>query len=174
MSGWWQIISPPNLCMTLIPSTHRYRMYRKLLFCIMSFVCEFDSYFVQSSDAVGQLRLSLLQKCSATMRKLIYGATLDTTNEYCHLGKRILKLMKQLVSIVHGWFEAKYLRVPTRADFGDTNRYQFHSSFPENVQVPNGVARAISGQGQELLHNFEGHSQSLVVDLTRILWPPWW
>jgi hypothetical protein len=43
--GWWQLISPPNLRMMLVPSACRYRLCRELFLCIVSSVYEFDSYF---------------------------------------------------------------------------------------------------------------------------------
>jgi hypothetical protein len=95
----------------------RYRMRRELFLRIVSSVCEFDSYFVQSSDAVGQLGLSSLQKCTAAMRMLAYGAAADATDEYCRLGESTaLESMKRFVNAIRGCFEAEYLRAPMRAD----------------------------------------------------------
>jgi hypothetical protein len=96
---------------------HRYRMRRELFLRIVSSVYEFDSYFVQSADVVGQLGLSSLQKCTAALKMLAYGAAADATDEYCRLGESTaLESMKQFVNAVRGCFEAEYLWGPTRAD----------------------------------------------------------
>ena len=45
----------------------------------------YDSYFVQKPYATGQLGLSGLQKCTATMRILAYRIASDATDEYVRL-----------------------------------------------------------------------------------------
>jgi hypothetical protein len=56
----------------------RYRMSKDLFMNILHGVLEFDSYIKLNHDAVGVVGFSLIQKCTAIMRMLAYGAHVDT------------------------------------------------------------------------------------------------
>ena len=65
----------------------RYHKHRSLFLKIVESVCEFDPYFLQRCDGLGQLGLSSLQKCTSAICMLAYGVAIDATDEYCHLGE---------------------------------------------------------------------------------------
>jgi hypothetical protein len=58
-------------------------MRRELFLRVVDGITEFDSYFVQWSDAIGRVGFSPLQKCLTAMRMLAYGAPGDAVDEYC-------------------------------------------------------------------------------------------
>jgi hypothetical protein len=123
-----------------------YRMRIKLFLCIVSFVCEFNSYFVQSSNVVGQLGLSSLQKCTAAMRMLAYGIVLDAIDEYCSLGESTaLELMKRFVNAIRGCFETEYLRAPTHLDLETHVAINSALGFPTTCI---GIGRSVQGCGK--------------------------
>lgn len=95
----------------------RYRMRRGLFLRILDAVCARDSYFVQRRDAAGVLGLSSIQKCTAALRMLVYGAAADATDEYCRLGESTaFEAMKRFVKCVRSSFESTYLRQPRKED----------------------------------------------------------
>jgi hypothetical protein len=95
----------------------RFKMRRELFMCIVDSVTHFDPYFEQRADAVGQMDLSTLQKCTTTMRMLAYGGAADGTDEYCRLGESTaVEAMKRFVRAMHSCFELQYLRQPSQAD----------------------------------------------------------
>jgi hypothetical protein len=95
----------------------RYRMRRGLFLRILEGVTAYDSYFVQKRDAAGVLGLSSIQKCTAALRMLVYGAAADATDEYCRLGESTaFEAMKRFVKAIRACFESTYLRQPSRAD----------------------------------------------------------
>ena len=63
----------------------RFRMFKRLFLRILESVENYDSYFMQKPDVTGQLGLSGLQKCTATIRILAYDIASDATDEYVRL-----------------------------------------------------------------------------------------
>ena len=59
----------------------RFRMRRPLFFRIQSAVENYDPYFVQSMDCSSRMGLSSIQKITATMRMLAYGASADSVDD---------------------------------------------------------------------------------------------
>ncbi|KAK1628920.1 hypothetical protein QYE76_003235 [Lolium multiflorum] len=60
----------------------RYRMSKGLFMNILHGVREFDPYFKLKHDVVGIAGFSSIQKCTAAMRMLAYGAPADTQDDY--------------------------------------------------------------------------------------------
>ena len=56
---------------------YHYRMSRKLFLRIVNSIREFDSYFKCKKDCTGKLGFTSIQKCTAAMRMLAYGAPGD-------------------------------------------------------------------------------------------------
>jgi hypothetical protein len=57
----------------------RFRMSQKLFLDIAYVVWHFDNYFICKKDCTGRVGFSSLQKCTATLRMLAYGAPGDFT-----------------------------------------------------------------------------------------------
>ena len=64
-----------------------FRMSRPLFLRIVNGVEQYDSYFIQRTDAVGVLGLSSLQKITAAYRILAYGTPTDSVDEYIRIGE---------------------------------------------------------------------------------------
>jgi hypothetical protein len=71
-----------------------------------------DSYFLQKQDAVSNIGLSSIQKCTkTTLHILTYRFTPDAIDEYCWMGENTkLEVMKCFVKVIKEIFETKYLR----------------------------------------------------------------
>jgi hypothetical protein len=52
-------------------------MSRKLFLDIVYTIRRFDNYYICKKDCTGMVGFSLLQKCTATLRMLAYGAQGD-------------------------------------------------------------------------------------------------
>ncbi|KAK1610218.1 hypothetical protein QYE76_033891 [Lolium multiflorum] len=62
-------------------------MSKGLFMNILHGVREFDPYFKLKVDAVGVLGFSSIQKCTAAMRMLAYGAPADTQDDYLRMSE---------------------------------------------------------------------------------------
>ena len=67
---------PPNFF------RRRYRMRRTLFLRIVHRLGEYSPYFTQRADALYRCGFSPLQKCTAALRLLAYGATADTIDDW--------------------------------------------------------------------------------------------
>ena len=77
---------------------------------------EFE-YFQPREDAAGRSSLSLLQKCTATIRQLAYGGGADTVDEYVRLGETTArKCLHHFTAGIIQLFGDEYLRRPTPED----------------------------------------------------------
>jgi hypothetical protein len=95
----------------------RFQMQLCLFSRIIHEACAYDSYFVQKRNAADVLGLSNVQKCTASLRLLAYGTSVDAIDEYCRLSdSTAMKAMRRFVLAIRTCFEAKYLRQPTRED----------------------------------------------------------
>ncbi|XP_020272698.1 uncharacterized protein LOC109847874 [Asparagus officinalis] len=94
-----------------------FKMSRLLFLRIHDAVVEHDKYFVQKRNGVGQLGLSSLQKITAAMRMLAYGASADAVDDYVRIGKSTsLESVKRFVRSIINIFGEEYLRSPTNED----------------------------------------------------------
>ena len=65
----------------------RFRMSRPLFLRIANAVEQHDPYFIQTTDVVGVLSLSSIQKITAAYRILAYGTPADSVDEYIRIGE---------------------------------------------------------------------------------------
>ena len=68
-------------------SRRRFRMRRQLFEKILADIEKHDSYFVQTSDALGVLGLSSMEKVIAALRMFTYGISADGVDEYVRIGE---------------------------------------------------------------------------------------
>ncbi|XP_071681422.1 uncharacterized protein [Lolium perenne] len=95
----------------------RYRMSKGLFMNILHGVREFDPYFKLKVDAVGVLGFSSIQKCTAAMRMLAYGAPADTQDDYLRMSESTaIECMYKFCRAVVGKFGKYYLRGPTEEE----------------------------------------------------------
>ncbi|XP_071683717.1 uncharacterized protein [Lolium perenne] len=66
----------------------RYRMRRSLFLTIVARLGEYSPYFTQRNDALNRAGFSPLQKCTAALRLLAYGAAADTIDEWLKLARK--------------------------------------------------------------------------------------
>jgi hypothetical protein len=62
-------------------------MQRSLFLSIMHKLSERSPYFTKRYDATDRISLTLLQKCTATLRQLAYDMAANMIYEYLKLGK---------------------------------------------------------------------------------------
>ncbi|XP_062088538.1 uncharacterized protein LOC133795105 [Humulus lupulus] len=84
----------------------RFRMRRHVFLRIVQALENHSEYFHTRFDAVGRKGLSPLQKCTAAMRMLAYGAPADYIDEYVRIGETTL----------YDIFGTEYLRRPNAGD----------------------------------------------------------
>ena len=65
----------------------RFRMNKELYMTIVTGVWEYDTYFKLKRDCVGLVGFSSIQKCTAALRVLTYGALADTVDNYLRLAE---------------------------------------------------------------------------------------
>ncbi|CAL9011900.1 unnamed protein product, partial [Prunus brigantina] len=65
----------------------RYRMQPHLFNKVMHDICNYDDYFVQKKNCVGDLGLLPEQKFTAVIRMLAYGSSADQVDEIARMGK---------------------------------------------------------------------------------------
>jgi hypothetical protein len=65
-------------------------MRRTLFVSIMHKLSETSPYFCERYDVTDRAGLIALQKCTAAIRQLAYGLTVDTIDEYLKLEKTIV------------------------------------------------------------------------------------
>ena len=76
-----------------------------------------DDYFELKKDVVGMWGFSALQKCTAAMRLLAYGAPGDSKDEYlCMSESTTIESMYRFFKAVVGVFGKYYLRGPNAAE----------------------------------------------------------
>jgi hypothetical protein len=63
------------------------KMSKELFMKIFIGVQEYDDYFRHRKDRSGLPRFTSVQKCTATLRCIAYGAPPNTVNDYLHMGK---------------------------------------------------------------------------------------
>ena len=91
----------------------RFWMNRDLFLRIRDGVREHDPWFRLKNDCVGLVGFSSLQKCSAAMRMLAYGAPGDIQDDYRMSESTAIQEMYRFCRAVVVVFGPQYLRGPT-------------------------------------------------------------
>ncbi|XP_042446650.1 uncharacterized protein LOC122031625 [Zingiber officinale] len=95
----------------------RFRMRRELFLGIVEKLQNHSEYSQWRIDATGRMGLSPLQKCTATLRQLAYGAPADQSDEYLRLAETIaIDCLINFCKCVYEVFGDQYLRRLTAAD----------------------------------------------------------
>ena len=95
----------------------RYCMRRSLFLRIVDTLGQHNPYFSQRSDALHRVGLSPLQKCTASLRLLAYGAAADSVDKYLKVARTTaLECLENFCQGIIDWFGAEYLRRPTVED----------------------------------------------------------
>ena len=109
----------------------RYRVPMCVFRRVHNAVVEADPYFKQRPDATGRMGKSSLQKMTAAIRMLAYGASADSLDEYCRLSSTVaLESMKRFANAVYDVFGGEYLRSPTREDLTRIMKRMEKNGFP--------------------------------------------
>jgi hypothetical protein len=91
----------------------RYRMRKHVFLRIVEALSQHDEYFQPRVDATGRSSISPLQKCTAVIRMLAYGASADNVDEYLRIGETTtLKCVDKFTRGVISVFGPQYLRKP--------------------------------------------------------------
>ena len=92
-------------------------MSKSLFLQIVAAVESHDDYFCQKPNVVGALGGSSIQKSSAALRMLSYGASADFLDDYVRMGEStIIECLKHFVKVVVEVFSEQYLRAPNAED----------------------------------------------------------
>ncbi len=92
-------------------------MRQDIVFRIFENVCAHDLYFLQKRNALSNIGLNSIQKCTSALHILAYKITPNVVDECCQMEKNtIMEKMRRFVKVVKEIFETKYLRQPTQDD----------------------------------------------------------
>ncbi|XP_062100749.1 uncharacterized protein LOC133806672 [Humulus lupulus] len=95
----------------------RFRMHRHVFLRIVQALENHSEYFHMRFDAVGRRGLLPLQKCTAAMRMLAYGAPVNYVDEYVQIGETTaIECLVNFVRGVNDIFGTEYLRRPNAGD----------------------------------------------------------
>ncbi|KAJ9546879.1 hypothetical protein OSB04_019422 [Centaurea solstitialis] len=124
----------------------RFRMQRSLFLRIVNVVTANDEYFAQRRDATGRRGLSPLQKCTAAMRVLAYGASADEVDEYLRMGASTTReALMHFIDGVISCFSNEYLKKPNETDLARLLYVGDQRGFPD---LARGFRYPVSGRGQ--------------------------
>jgi hypothetical protein len=91
----------------------RRRLFKKIVLELL----EFDEFFVQRYDAIGNLGFLPEQKATAALRMLAYGSSADQLDELIRMGESTaLECLERFCTDIVEIFGAEYLRTPTADD----------------------------------------------------------
>jgi hypothetical protein len=95
----------------------RFRMSQKLFLNIVYAVRRFDNYFICKKDRTGMVGFSSLQKCTAALRMLAYGAPGDSHDDYIRMAESTaMECMSRFCRAVVLVFGSNYQRTPNEED----------------------------------------------------------
>jgi hypothetical protein len=77
---------------------------------------ECDTYFICNKDCVGMVSFSSIQKCTASLRVLAYGAPSDTHEHYLRMAESTTMVYVQVRQGSGAVFEPTYLKIPNAED----------------------------------------------------------
>jgi hypothetical protein len=92
-------------------------MSRKLFLDIVYAVRHFDNFFICKKDCTGMVGFSSLQKCTAALRMLAYGAPGDAKDDYIRMVESMaMECMSRFCRAVVSVFGSDYLTTPNEED----------------------------------------------------------
>ncbi|CAK9149118.1 unnamed protein product [Ilex paraguariensis] len=92
-------------------------MSRPLFLQIVNEVEQHDPYFIQTTDVIGVLGLSSLQKIIVAYRILAYGTPTDSVDEYIRIREStVIQSLRRFMKAVIAVFGDHYLRSPNNID----------------------------------------------------------
>lgn len=95
----------------------RFRIRRELFIRIVDGISNHSIYFQHISDALGQMGLSPLQKCTSAIRQLAYGTAADLFDESIQIGEKTsLECLQNFCRCVIEVYSNEYLRKPNAHD----------------------------------------------------------
>jgi hypothetical protein len=139
-------------------------MQRTLFLSIMNTLSETSPYFTERHDATDRIGLTLLQKCTTTLRQLAYGMTADMIDEYMKLEKTsALKCLEYYCADIVDCYGAELLRRSTIVDtqrlLAKTEEYGFPGMLGSIdyiltvVQLSGRLAMPIYTEGHQTSYN---------------------
>ncbi|GJY90493.1 putative nuclease HARBI1 [Tanacetum coccineum] len=160
------IINYPNLVIQDQCARARrvFCMHKHLFFRIVDAVTANDRYFQQRVDATGRLSLSPLQKCTAAMRVLAYGASFDAVDGYLRMSGAVTR--KSLTAFVRGiisCFGVMSTFEGQRKMFGD----DYTISGNKQNGKPTIILEAIASYDLLIWHAFFGTPEAVRKDVER-------
>ncbi|XP_051210928.1 uncharacterized protein [Lolium perenne] len=95
----------------------RFRMNKELFLKIVRSVREYDNYFMAKKNCTGLWGFTLIQKCTAAMCCLAYGAPPDTANDYLRMAEStctetLYRFWRAVIAV----FAKDYMRAPREDD----------------------------------------------------------
>jgi hypothetical protein len=118
-------------------------MGKEMFVEILHGVREFDPYFKLKHGAVGTDGFLLIQKCTAAMRMLAYGAPADSKDDYLHMSESTaIECMYKFYQAVVGHFGKYYPRGPTEVENARIMAQNAARGFPgmlENIDCMHGL-----------------------------------
>ncbi|KAJ9558023.1 hypothetical protein OSB04_012637 [Centaurea solstitialis] len=155
-------------------------MQRSLFLRIVDAVTANDEYFQQRPDGAGRQGLSPLQKCTAAMRVLAYGASADAVDEYLRMGASTTReALMHFIDGVISCFGDEYLRKPNEADLARLLYVGDQRGFPGSLNDINVLHRSpifddvLTGQSPKVSYVVNGHEYDKTYYLTDGIYPSW-
>lgn len=109
----------------------RFRMSQHLFHHVVDGVVEADTYFQQKPDATQRMGAHPIQKVTAALRMLAYGASADQLDEWIRLGEStVLEALKRFIAAVNKSFGKEYLRAPNKEDTLRLLKQNLERGFP--------------------------------------------
>lgn len=109
----------------------RFRMSSFLFRNILEEIQHHNLFFVQRRDATGRLGASAVQKMTAALRVLAYGASADSIDEYVRLGEStIIECVKQFCCSIVELYSERYLNCPSEEEMKAITQFNSSRGFP--------------------------------------------
>ena len=113
----------------------RYRMSKELFMSFLHGVREYDKYFLLKHDCCGTAGFSSIQKCTAAMRMLAYGAPADSQDDYLRMSESTaIECMYRFCRAVVGKFGKDYLRGTNEAETARIMAQNAARGFPGMIE----------------------------------------
>ncbi|XP_055525737.1 uncharacterized protein LOC129718718 [Wyeomyia smithii] len=112
----------------------RFRIPRAMFLDIMQELESSDDYFQLRCDATGKVGLSSLQKCTAALRMLAYGASASSLDENLRIGESTsLLTLRNFCKAVLNIYGPEYLRAPAPEEVNKLMHQNAVRGFPGMV-----------------------------------------